>query len=678
MLGLGNHSNRLKDAASAYLLQHAHNPVGWQPWDKQALTGARQRNVPILLSIGYAACHWCHVMERECFENEEIAQCMNAHFVCIKVDREERPDIDHLYMDAVQAMGLSAGWPLNVFLMPDTKPFYGGTYFPPQDWLHLLEQITKAFTQQYDKLAGSAAGFCEMLHTPALTHYDIKKPKLTFDRMLIRKSVEQLSPTFDHQWGGLDRVPKFPMPCMYEMLLAYSYFEEVDAVKNHVLFTLRKIGQGGIYDQIDGGFARYSVDGQWFVPHFEKMLYDNAQLIALYAHAFSLTQAPFYKKIIGETIAFLNRVFKGKNGGYYATLDADTQGVEGKFYTWSTALLKNIIPTADWELFANYYAIEVQGNWEKTNILFRKTDDNTFASKYVLPTTELKKKVDHWKNLLDLARNKRPRPNLDKKQLTTWNALTLTALSEAHLKLQQPEMLDFATKLATFIENELFEDDRLLHQPLNNNKPIYAFLDDYATTIAAYLQYFQLTFEIKYLEKAKRLAQRAITLFYDEADGLFFYQSAEHEKLLAKKKELFDNVIPSSNAIMASNLWKLSSYYADEYFETLAKTAVLKMANLFEKDLAYLSNWAKVYMRMVFGNIQVVIIGMNFYELARELQAYYLPNCLFFAAPAETAHPLTHHRFCQGHTYIYVCRDSRCLLPVETVAAALAQINKNI
>ncbi|MEM9022916.1 MAG: thioredoxin domain-containing protein, partial [Bacteroidota bacterium] len=455
-------TNRLVDETSPYLLQHAHNPVNWYPWGDEALDKAKAENKLLLISIGYSACHWCHVMEHESFEDTAVAAFMNEHFVCIKVDREERPDIDQIYMDAVQLLTQRGGWPLNCFALPDGKPFFGGTYFPKKQWLNVLDKVQEEYAQNPDKVTEYAERLTEGVQSTDLIAMNPEPPKFTWDGL--QEAVRTWSENFDQEEGGPNRAPKFPLPNNYQFLLRYAHLTGDAALMDHVNLTLKKIAYGGIYDQVGGGFARYSTDELWKVPHFEKMLYDNGQLVSLYAEAYQATGDERYKRVVYETLAFVARELTADVGAFYSALDADSEGEEGKFYIWSKAELEELLGS-DYALVADYYNINQKGFWEHGNyILLRDRDDAAIAAEHELTTEALTERIERAKATLLEARAKRVRPGLDDKSLTSWNAIMLKGYVDAYQVFREPRFLEAALRNARFLtEVQRREDGGLWH-----------------------------------------------------------------------------------------------------------------------------------------------------------------------------------------------------------------------
>jgi len=669
-------ANELIHESSPYLLQHAYNPVNWVPWKADVLKKAKEDNKPIIVSIGYSACHWCHVMEHESFEDEEVAAIMNRDYICIKVDREERPDVDQIYMDAVQAMGLQGGWPLNVFLMPDAKPFYGGTYFKKPQWQNLLLQITKAFKEQRGELEKSANGFATSLNRSLLEKYRLDQDatkKLDPQKIII--ATDGLLKNIDPKFGGEKGAPKFPTPVLYEYLLSFSKQFNHPIAEKHVNTTLTQMAYGGIYDQVGGGFARYSVDGEWFAPHFEKMLYDNAQLISLYSKSYRYNANELYKEVVAESIAFVLRELSNGEEGFQAALDADSEGEEGKFYVWKFTELVKLF-SDDLTAFEDFYNVKMYGNWENDqNILFRKESIEAFAEKHQLSEEEVKDKIEHWKQKLLLERDKRIRPGLDDKTLTSWNGLMVTAFAEAYISFGDPKYLQQAEKSMTFIFNKLKIEKQLRHNYKNGKATLLAYLEDYATVIQACIALYNACFEEKYLREAESFATYCMNNFYDEKEHLFFFTDKDGEELIARKKEIFDSVIPSSNALMAHNLYTLGSILGKDSFIETAKKMLFTMLPPIEKEPRYLSHWAALYLKMLQPQVEIAIVGKDYKEKGREIQQTFIANYIINACEKSSDLPLLQNRsVINDKTTIYVCRNRTCKLPVNTVEEALVLI----
>ncbi|GAB3284118.1 thioredoxin domain-containing protein [Larkinella harenae] len=689
--------NRLAQESSPYLLQHAHNPVDWFPWGPEALQKAAQENKPILVSIGYSACHWCHVMERESFENEQVARVMNNYFVCIKVDREERPDVDAIYMDAVQAMGVQGGWPLNVFLMPDAKPFYGLTYLPPRQWINLLESVRSAFDNHRDQLADSAEGFANQLNMSVAEQYYLTDTAPAFTREQLDAMYQKLATSFDPLKGGPRRAPKFPMPSIYGFLLRYYHVTQNPEALQHLRRTLDFMALGGIYDQLGGGFARYSVDDQWFAPHFEKMLYDNGQLVTLYSEAYSLAPSPLYRNTVFQTIAFLERELTSPEGGFYSALDADSEGVEGKFYTWPTAELQTILGD-DFGWFSELYHISPEGNWEEhdgvgRNILHRVVSDEDFARMQGLTAAELDVKLSRSHQKLMAVRDQRIRPGLDDKILCSWNGLMMKGLVTAYRVFGEVSFLALAERNARFIQEKMTNSTtgRLWHSYKSSPSSapdgsgiatITAYLEDYAAVIDGFLALYQATFNESYLLEADRLARYTLDHFWDEQDHLFYFTDQAGEALIARKKEVFDNVIPASNSMMAHNLYTLGLLLERPIEGEPAYTQILdammgRVQSLLQQNADYLTHWAALYALRVQPTAEIAIVGPEASRLRREIDQRFYPNKVLAGTETGSQLPLLENRTpINGQTAIYVCYNRACQLPVTQVEDAFANLNR--
>jgi uncharacterized protein YyaL (SSP411 family) len=663
--------NRLINETSPYLLQHAQNPVDWYAWGEEALQKAGDENKPILVSIGYSACHWCHVMEHESFEKDNVAAIMNEHFVCIKVDREERPDVDAVYMDAVQAMGVRGGWPLNVFLLPDAKPFYGVTYLPQQNWMQLLKSIQNAFVNHYDELASSAEGFVQNMLVSETEKYGLHTGNSAYTIDNLDAMYESLQRNFDREKGGMNRAPKFMMPAIYKFLLQYYDITQHPEALNHLEYSLTRIAVGGIYDHVGGGWARYSVDDEWFIPHFEKMLYDNGQMLSIYSEAFSLTQNPLFSDRITRTIQWLSEEMQSPEGGFYSALDADSEGIEGKFYTWTTDELSEVLGD-DYDWFCQLYALSPEGNWEHGNNHLhltlppeaeanRKKIDSDFTTRY---KNALQKLAD--------ARAKRIRPGLDDKILASWNGLALKGLCDAYRALGDESIRTKAIATGTFLKEKMTESGKLWHSYKNGKSSITAFLEDYAAVIEGYLALYQITFDEQWLMEAQKLADYTISNFYDSNDGYFFFTDQDAEALIARKKELFDNVIPASNSVMAHNLYFLSLLFdRNEYLE-IADAMLSKMQKIMTTDVQWVTNWGALYCHRVVPTAEVAFVGANIDSLRKDFDRFFIPNRVTAGTKSSSPLPLlTDRKEINGETAIYICYNKTCQLPVTSVEKAL-------
>lgn len=666
-------SNSLIHETSPYLLQHAHNPVNWFPWGEKALQKAREENKPMLISIGYSACHWCHVMEKESFEDEQVAELMNAYFICIKVDREERPDIDQVYMQAVQLMTGQGGWPLNCFALPDGQPIYGGTYFPKQHWLKVLTSIHALYTNEKEKVLEYAERLTNGIRQSELIQ---NKPPSVFLKSDLDKLVQIWTSHFDTIEGGPDRAPKFPLPNNYQFLLRYGYLTQHKDILEHVELTLKKMAYGGIYDQIGGGFARYSTDEHWKVPHFEKMLYDNAQLVSLYAEAYQVTKKALYKQIVYETLNFIQRELTSDETLFYSALDADSEGVEGKFYVWTKEELQKAFGK-NYPLLADYYNINEEGYWEHDNyILLRKLSEEEIASKHSLALQDVINIVEESKKTLLQIRSKRVRPGLDDKILTSWNALMIKGYIDAYEAFAEPNFLDIAIKASENILTKLKREDGGLWHSYKNKHTINGFLEDYAFTIEAFIALYQATFDEKWLMEAKLLITYVFEHFYDENSSLFFFTSDKDALLITRKREIQDNVIPASNSSVAKSLYILSFYFAQEKYALTATQMLMHIKDSMKSYGSAFSNWAQLLLHIVFPYYQIAIVGAKALERKRELANYYLPQKITLGTVHKSAIPLLMDKPANENTLLYVCENKTCGLPVATIEQVLIQINK--
>ena len=663
-------SNRLINASSPYLLQHANNPVDWYPWGEEALSKAKNEDKPILVSIGYSSCHWCHVMAHESFENDSIAALMNANFVNIKIDREERPDIDQIYMEAVQAMGINGGWPLNVFLTPDQKPFYGGTYFPSKGWRELLINVKTVFAGNRDKLEESAEVYTKAINANVSEKYQLSPTAITQEK--IDSGYQKLAQSFDLQWGGLKKAPKFIMPSQWSFLMDLAYLNPTLNIQPHLELTLNKIIDGGIYDQIGGGFSRYSVDEFWHVPHFEKMLYDNGQLLSLYAKAYKMSNNERYASVIHETIQWLIREMLDESGGFYAALDADSAGEEGKFYVWTYDEIKKLAGEHT-ALIAAYYDIQEKGNWESTNIPRMLHSEDDIATQFGLDLMTLQSIITQFKQRALLKRAERIRPGLDNKIISGWNGLTLTGILEAYQATGKTLYLTLAKKNYNFILKNLLKDGTLIHVV---NLSTQGFAEDYAAIIQALIKYYETTFDEEALRISNNLTLQMNEQFYDPQEKLFFFTSIHAENLIARKNDLFDNVIPSSNSMMAENLLKLGLHLDNEAYKKQAFDMVNQVCEMMAQETSYLSQWASVATLMVKPIPEIVIFGDNYQKVTTTLNALHIPRKVVAASAIESDLPLLQYKTeIKGKTAIYVCYNKTCKLPVTDLDEALTQIS---
>ncbi len=667
------YTNSLINETSPYLLQHAHNPVNWHPWNDETLEKAKQENKLILVSIGYSACHWCHVMEHESFEDENAARLMNDHFICVKVDREERPDVDQIYMLAVQLMTGRGGWPLNCITLPDGRPIYGGTYFPKQQWMNILLNIADVFANDKEKAMEYASRLTEGVRLAELVK--VKEMQNDFSADTLHTCYTNWKSRFDNIEGGPSGAPKFPLPNNYQFLLryAFSFPDKKEEVLKHVDLTLTKMAFGGIYDQTGGGFSRYSVDHYWKVPHFEKMLYDNAQLVTLYSEAFQATKNPLYRQIVYETLAFVERELTSPEGGFYSALDADSEGVEGKYYVWQKEELQQILKDK-FSLFADYFNVNDIGFWEHDNyILLRNESDEKLAKKHNISVEELQKTISEIKKELLAIREKRIHPGLDNKILTSWNALMLKAYIDAYSVFEEQHFLDVAIKNIEFIfTNAKIKGNQLSHLA---GKNINGFLEDYSFLIEALIALYETTFDETYLNKANDLMTYCIIHFRDTDSGMFYFTSDEDKALLSRKMELTDNVIPASNSSIAKSLFRLGHHFENEEYILMSRKMLNNVLNEFENYGAGYSNWAMLHLYFTQPFYEVAIVGNSVDEKRKSFNKHYLPNVIFAGCKTESSLPLLKNRSKEGATLIYVCVNKTCNKPVSEPEEALKQFN---
>ena len=673
-------TNDLIHETSPYLLQHAYNPVNWKPWNDEALQLAKDENKLIIISVGYSACHWCHVMEEESFENDSIAKLMNDNFINIKVDREERPDVDQIYMNAVQLMTGSGGWPLNCITLPDGRPVFGGTYFTKPQWTKILEDMSSLYKNDPEKVISYAEKLTEGVKNSDLV--TVNKQPVDFEAQKLRQAVIELRKSLDFKLGGQKGSPKFPMPTNLNFLLRYSFQSGNKELENYVLNTLTKMSNGGIYDQIGGGFSRYSVDERWHIPHFEKMLYDNAQLVSLYSKAYQLTKNEDYKKIVEETLDFVDSELSNRKGAFYSSLDADSKNSEGEleegvYYAWTKTELESLLKD-DFTLFKEYYNINSKGKWEKDLYVLYKTKTNTeFIKENKLSLDEFNTKKESWKTILKEARNKREKPRLDDKVLTSWNALMLKGYIDAYNALGTDEYLQKAIASAEFIkEKQLKEDGALFHSHKDGKSTIDGFSEDYAHVISAYIALYQVTFNEQWLNLARDIMNYTIKHFLDKENSMFYFTSDSSTNLITRKTEVFDNVIPSSNSVLAHCLFELGHYYYDKEYSELSNQMLKNLNDDLLKAPSAYSNWLSLYLNYSNPYFEVALSGNDANARLKELQSSYLPNILISGSKTESNLPLMKNKFVDNETLIYVCVNGTCRLPVGDTKQALSQIAK--
>ncbi|MFT5883597.1 MAG: hypothetical protein ACI9IP_000036 [Arcticibacterium sp.] len=671
------YTNALIKESSPYLLQHAHNPVDWHPWGDAALSKAKSENKLLLISIGYAACHWCHVMEHESFEDSTVSKFMNDNFVAIKVDREERPDIDQVYMNAVQLITGRGGWPLNCIALPDGRPLYGGTYFPKEQWMDMLKSVLDFTKNNPEKTEEQAQALTAGVQTPAFEVIENEQNKYTAEDLA--QVFKNWKGSIDYKEGGGRRAPKFPLPIGYQYLLNYNHLSNAPDALEAVNITLKKMAHGGIYDQVGGGFARYSTDAIWKVPHFEKMLYDNSQLVSLYSMAFQETKNPLYKEVVTETLDFIERELIDESGGFYSSLDADSEGEEGKFYVWTKAEFDEVLGESA-DLMAEYFEVTLKGNWEHGNNILLKTEKpESLALKNKISLTQLDKLVNETKLKLLNARAKRIRPGLDDKILTGWNALMLHGYTDAYRVFGEERFLNKAKENAEFILAEMKRKDGGLNRNFKEGKSsINGFLDDYAFTISAFINLYQATFEEKWLMEAADLLEYVNLHFSDNNSGMYFYTSDLDPALVARKMEIADNVIPSSNSQMAKNLYVLGQYLFKEDYIERARQMLNNVKEEAIKNGPYYANWNSLYAYLVQEPYEVAIVGQEAESLRKQFDKHYLPNVFLSGGVKEGDLKLLENKRVKNKTLIYVCQNKVCQYPVTTVEEAMGLMKGSI
>ncbi len=662
-------TNALAQETSPYLLQHAHNPVNWRPWSQEALDEAKRDSKLVLISIGYSSCHWCHVMEAETFENEEVANVMNEHFINIKVDREERPDIDQVYMTALQLMTGNGGWPLNVIALPNGKPLYAGTYHTKEQWTQVLTKISELYKND----PAQAAEYSNMV-ADGIAQANIVQPTNNFANLTketLHEGMANWEPLWDLEKGGDRGTQKFMLPSNLDFLLDYAVLSGNEAAKVHVKNTLDQMVRGGIYDHVGGGFYRYSTDSEWKIPHFEKMLYDNAQAIDLFSKGYLLFKEPAYKTLVMETIAFLDREMKSPGGGYYAAIDADSEGEEGKFYLWKEAELKAVLGK-DFRLFAVYFNIGPESVWEEGNYVLRtQKKDAAFAAEHKMSIAALEKAKSEWKQKLLKVRDERIRPRSDDKIITSWNALLIKGLVASYKTFGNETHLQKAEAVFEFLKSNSYQGKALVHTFKEGSKQKEGFLEDYAFLTDACIQLYSATGKQSYLDFAQQLTT-VVQKNFSDASGMFRYN--KDTGLIATIIKTDDGVLPSPNAVMADNLYQLGHILYDKEMSKMAKEMLSSMTASVSTSAPSYGRWAKVLMHATFPFYEIAIVGPDANILAKELFQNHLPNTLQVASVTESNLPLFEGRYLADDTFIFVCQDQTCKLPVATTAAALEQL----
>ena len=678
--------NRLINETSPYLLQHANNPVDWYPWGEEALGRARDEDKPILLSIGYSACHWCHVMERESFENDAIAEIMNRHFVNIKVDREERPDLDAVYMEAVQMLTGSGGWPMTVFLTPDGKPFYGGTYFPPVDrhnmpgFPRLLETVANAYQNSHTEIQRVTSQLAEQMGRTG----NMPRGAGALNESILHHAYNQLATNFDYQNGGVGSAPKFPQAMTLEILLRYFANGHNDRALPMLELTLEKMARGGIYDQIGGGFHRYSTDTFWLVPHFEKMLYDNALLARLYLHAWLATGRSLYRRITEETLDYVLREMTGEHGGCFSATDADSEGEEGKFFVWAPEEIESSLGKEDATLFNAFFGVSQRGNFEGKNILNISVRAADFAERQGVPLEQLVAVIQRGKEALRLTREEREHPLLDDKALASWNGLMLRAFAEAGASLERPDYLDAAVRNAEFLLTTMRPEGQLRRSYREGQAKLSGFLEDYSFVADGLIALYEATFERRWLDAAMELADDMISLFWDESAGAFYDTGRDHEELVVRPRDVFDNAQPCGGSVASDMLLRLSVITGNEEYATKAIAPLRTLAELMGRAPGGTGRWLAALDFYLSTPKEVAIIGSpsdsSTSDLLRTVNVRYLANRVIVGAESESAAtqsglPLLEGRgMMGGKPTAYVCENYTCQLPVTDPEALASQL----
>jgi uncharacterized protein len=658
------HKNRLSDEGSLYLQQHANNPVDWYPWGDEALSLAKSSNKLILVSIGYSSCHWCHVMEKECFENEEVASVMNENFVCIKVDREERPDVDNIYMTAVQLMSGSGGWPLNSIALPDGRPVWGGTYFKPERWVEVITGIARYYRNNPTETVRYAEELSRGIVGASLLPV---APTARFTLTDLKPAVGRLKDSFDTVLGGTGGAPKFPLPVFISFLLHYGHALKDDQVLDHTELTLRRMASGGIYDQAGGGFARYSVDNEWRIPHFEKMLYDNAQLIGLYSDGWAKFGDERFRDVVYQSIAFIEREMMTGDGLICSSIDADSEGEEGRFYVWTEIEIAGAkVDRRD--LFDRYYGIDQQRLWEgRYHVLTSPDSESEFCRMEGIGTGELHILKDSWRTKLLELRKTRVHPATDSKVITAWNALAVTGLVSAYRVFGEARFLELARGVAdALLSKQLDSDMKLSRIYSRETSSGDGFLDDYAFVIQALISLYEVTAEDRYFELSEQLMRYTTENFFDESGGLYLYSRKGSGVLITNHFELYDNVIPSSNSVMAQNLFMMGHLLAAENHTVRAGLMLAKVADRVVKHPSGFAGWGRLMLWQNLPFYQLAVVGEKAVGFIKEITAKYFPDSVIAGSQRPSDRTLFRDRYVEGKTLIYKCVGNSCRLPVES------------
>ena len=679
-----NTPNRLVGESSPYLLQHAYNPVDWYPWCDEALQKAKLEDKLILVSIGYSACHWCHVMEKESFEDPATALLMNKYYVCIKVDREERPDLDHFFMDALQAVSGQGGWPLNMFLTPEGKPFYGGTYFPPQSipqrisWKELLVQLHDAFLKRRNEVETQANNLLEHLQKSNQHVFkntidvDVHADDL-FTEVKADKIYQQLMAAADRLDGGFGHAPKFPQTYSIQLLLRFYHFFKHEAALEQALLSLNKMMRGGIYDHVGGGFCRYSTDGKWKVPHFEKMAYDNALLLSVLSEAYQISKDGEIKQAVVETVAFIQRELLDQTGGFYAALDADSEGVEGKFYVWDKKDFDAAVGV-DAEIIGEYFNVESAGNWEHSNILYVTSSLAEWAAIHAISLERATEMISTAKQQLLQKRSGRVRPGLDDKVILGWNALLSTALLQAANVFRQPDWMELASSNISFLISTFHDREQKSwrHTFKNSQARFPAFLDDLAFLIQSLIMLHESSGSLQDLRLAFEITEYVIAHFSDEQGVYFYFTPDSHKDVMVRKIDLYDGAIPSGNSIMAWNLTRLGIVFNQASWKERANKMLRGVEPVLLKYPTSFGKWGCLWVELQQGIGELAVIGEDALSSTKEMHASFLPNrVMLIGQESDPSIPLLANRPVTPASKFYVCQNYACLSPVEDAADAL-------
>lgn len=666
--------NNLSLESSAYLLQHAKNPINWQRWDKKLYNTNNTDNKLLVVSIGYSSCHWCHVMEKETFEDSGVASFMNEKFISIKVDREENPEIDNIYMTATQMMTGRGGWPLNVVCLPDGRPVYGGTYHTKEQWLEVLGKIQKVYENDKKQLYGIAEKVEKGIQE--VNRFEYTEEEADFKPQLLQNEMKIWTSQWDMINGGEKQNQKFITPTKFNYILQYQHLNEDTKIKAYLKNTLENIANSGIVDHLEGGFYRYTVDPEWKIPHFEKMLYDNAQLLSLYANAYKEFKTPLFKSTVYKTFDFLQKRMENTEGGYFSAIDADNEQGEGRYYMFNIDEIKKAAGQ-DLSMILDYYRIELDKPIENSFYHLRKTNDfNTFLKKYSITNDQLVEKQKIWESQFEELKEKREFPLTDKKIITSWNAQMVSGLLNSFEAFGDKQFLNQAQRTYSFLRENLISGAELMHTFQANKAKMEANLEDYAFMIRAALGLYQNTGNVDYLEQADELTENAIKNFETTKNPFFTY--TKNPVMFSEIISVNDNVIPSANAIMAENLWTLGHLLEKKQYSAKAKKMLAVMTSYFNEGRGSdYSQWAQLITKEAFSYKEVVIVGPEAQNTNREIQQNYLPNVLFQISDKPSELPLLKDRFFKKETLIYVCEDKVCLRPSKSIKEALMQINSN-